>query len=140
MTISIDRLAVNIRRACNGDDALTDRVLAEVRDSLWLVALEERLEQAESTAERVENLHQRQPIPTRHWVCCEQHIPSPENLRRAGGVIKLEEQRSKCDECSYTEHYHCTYDAHDSCGHDDYPCDTVHAVRGTERATENDGS
>lgn len=135
MTIELDKLAVNIRRVCN-DDAFADQVLAEIRDSLWLAKLDERLERAETGVRSVLNLHQQQPIPTRHWEQCEEHIPSPENLRRVGGWIQMEKLRSKCENCTYTEHYHCTYDSHDSCGHDDYPCNTARAAQGIEEADD----
>lgn len=130
--IELDDLVVNIRRACDYDSDLSEKVLAEIRQSLWLAELDERLQKAEAGVENVLNLHRRQERPTRHWEPCAEHVPSPENRRAAGGWIALQNEMHACSQCTYTEHYHCEYDAHDSCGHDDFPCATARAAQNME--------
>lgn len=136
--IELGKLVNNIRHVCNYDGELADQIVDGIRNSTWLAELDERLQRAETGVEQVLSLHRRQDQPTRHWKCCADHVPSPENYRRVGGMIKLDKERSTCAECTYTDHYHCTYDGHDSCGHDDYPCNTARAVEGLLPAGEAD--
>jgi hypothetical protein len=79
-------------------------------------------------------LHAVADAPTRHWEPCPKHIGTPENRRGHGGWIPLQNAVEACEAleegCTYVDRFHCTYDSHIECGHEDYPCITARAAQG----------
>jgi len=79
-------------------------------------------------------LHAVQDEPTRHWEPCSKHLGTPENRREHGGWIPLQRAMEACEAleegCTMHHRFHCTYDSHIECGHEDYPCATAQAARG----------